>query len=344
MRVVVTGATGNVGTGVVRALAGEAGVSSVVGLARRRPELEVPKVSWRTADVLRDDLSDAFAGADAVVHLVWWVQPNHRVAVLAGANVGGSVRVFEAAAAAEVRTLVVASAFGAYSPGPPQSSDHPGRRAVDESWPTHGIPSSPYSQQKAYVERVLDAFELAHPDVRVVRFRSALVLRREVGAQAHRLYGGPLVPRSLVHPALLVALPWVPGLQTQAVHSSDVGRAYARALVSGARGSFNLAADPPLDEETVSAALGARAVPVPVRAVRGAIAATWRLHLQRTHPEWVDLLLHSPLLDTSRARAQLGWSPEVSATDALAEFVEGVATGAGDATAPLAPRHRTGGR
>ena len=338
MRVVVTGATGNVGTGVVRALAEEPGVSSVVGLARRRPALEVPaKVSWQTADVVRDDLSDAFSGADAVVHLVWWVQPNHRVTVMAGANVGGSLRVFDAAAAAGVGTLVVASAFGAYSPG------GEGER-VDESWPTHGIPTSPYSQQKAYVERVLDAFELAHPEVRVVRFRSALVVRREVGAQAHRLYGGPLVPRSLVHPALLVALPWVPGLRTQAVHSFDVGRAYARALVSGARGAFNLAADPPLDAETVGAALGGRSLPVPAPVVRGAVAATWRLRLQRTHPEWVDLLLHSPLLDTSRARTELGWAPEVSATDALAEFVEGVATGAGDATDPLAPRQRTGGR
>ena len=337
MRVVVTGATGNVGTGVVRALAEEPEVEAVVGLARRRPALEVPKVSWRTADVLRDDLSDAFAGADAVVHLVWWVQPNHRMTVMAEANVGGSLRVFDAVAAAGVGTLVVASAFGAYSPGR-------GRGRVVESWPTHGIPTSPYSQQKAYVERVLDAFELAHPEVRLVRFRSALVVRREVGAQAHRLYGGPLVPRSLVHPALLVALPWVPGLQTQAVHSFDVGRAYARALVSGVRGAFNLAAEPPLDAETVTAALGARSFAVPAPVVRGAVAATWGLHLQRTHPEWVDLLLHSPLLDTSRARTELGWSPEVSATDALAEFVEGVATGAGDATAPLAPRQRTGGR
>jgi UDP-glucose 4-epimerase len=333
VRVVVTGATGNVGTGVVRALAGEPGVDAVVGLARRRPALQVPKVEWRTVDVTRDDLSQAFTDADAVVHLVWWVQPSHQVAVLAAANVGGSLRVFDAAAAAGVRTLVVASAFGAYSPGPP-------RREVTESWPTHGIPTSPYSQQKAYVERVLDAFELARPGVRVVRFRSALVVRREVGAQAHRLYGGPLVPRSLVHPALLVAHPWIPGLRTQAVHSADVGRAYARAVVSDVRGPFNLAADPPLDGETVAAALGARALPVPARAVRGAVAATWRLHLQRTHPEWVDLLLHSPLLDTSRARIELGWSPEVSATDALAGFVEGVATGAGDGTPPLQPGRR----
>ena len=341
MRVVVTGATGNVGSAVVRALADEPAVEGVVGVARRRPALELPKVEWRRADVTRDDLSEAFAGADAVVHLVWWVQPSHDVAVLAAANVGGSMRVFEAAAAAAVGTLVVASAFGAYS-----AAADAGR--VDESWATHGIPSSPYSQQKAYVERVLDAFELAHPEVRVVRFRSALVLRREVGAQAHRLYGGPLVPRSLVHPAVLVALPWVPDLRTQAVHSADVGRAYARALAADVRGPFNLAADPPLDGESVGAALGARALRLPAPVVRGGVALTWRLHLQPTHPEWVDLLLHSPLLDTTRARTELGWSPVHSATDALAEFVEGVAAGAGDDTPPLAPRrrqpNRSGGR
>ncbi len=342
MRVVVTGATGNLGTAIVRALADEPAVEEVVGLARRRPALQVPTVEWRTADVRRDDLSGVFSGADAVVHLVWWVQPNHRVEVMAGANIGGSLRVFDAAAESGVGTLLVASAFGAYSPGPPLLSGHAGRPAarVGESWPTHGIPTSPYSQQKAYVERVLDAFELANPAVRVVRFRCALVLRREVGAQAHRLYGGPLVPRSLVHPALLVAHPWAKALTTQAVHSADVGRAYARAVVSDVRGAFNVAAEPPLDGEAVGTALGSTPLPLPAWAVRGAVAATWRLHLQRSHPEWVDLLVQSPLLDTTRARTELGWSPAVSATDALTEFVEGVATGAGDDTPPLQPRRR----
>ncbi|HWC10661.1 MAG TPA: NAD-dependent epimerase/dehydratase family protein, partial [Acidimicrobiales bacterium] len=86
MRVVVAGATGNVGTAVVRALADEAAVEGVVGVARRRPALELPKVEWQRADVTRDDLSETFAGADAVVHLVWWVQPSHDGAVLAAAN------------------------------------------------------------------------------------------------------------------------------------------------------------------------------------------------------------------------------------------------------------------
>ncbi|MFL5878939.1 MAG: NAD-dependent epimerase, partial [Actinomycetota bacterium] len=64
MRVVVTGASGNVGTSLLRALEGEAAVTSVLGLARRRPELELPKTTWATADVAAPDLAGHVRGAD----------------------------------------------------------------------------------------------------------------------------------------------------------------------------------------------------------------------------------------------------------------------------------------
>ena len=51
MRVVVTGASGNVGTSLLRALASDDQVDEIVGLARRRPSREVPKTEWRSADV-----------------------------------------------------------------------------------------------------------------------------------------------------------------------------------------------------------------------------------------------------------------------------------------------------
>jgi nucleoside-diphosphate-sugar epimerase len=69
MRVVVTGATGNVGTSVLAALAAEPKVTEIVGLARRQPEVERPKVSWVRADVTDSALEPIFDGADAVVHL-----------------------------------------------------------------------------------------------------------------------------------------------------------------------------------------------------------------------------------------------------------------------------------
>ena len=295
--------------------------------------MSLPKVEWREADVTRDDLVPLFGGADVVVHLAWVVQPNHDQAALQRVNVDGSLRVFEAVAAAGVRTLLSASAFGAYSAGPKH-------RAVDESWPTHGIPGSWYSRQKAYVERALDVFELANRRVRVVRFRSAFVLKREAGAQAHRLYGGPLLPRSLARPSSFPAVPDIARLRIQAVHSSDVGQAYRQAVVRDVRGPFNLAAEPVLDAESMASILDTRVLPLSPRVLRAGLSLSWLLRLQPTSPDWLDLMLEPPLLDATRAREELDWSPARSGAAALVEFLEGVADGAGGETPPLLPLAR----
>src|SRR3954463_12601635 len=97
MRIVVTGATGNVGTSGVRALAADDGVTSIVGCARRTPvALELPKVTWQRADVRTADLASLFEGADAVIHLAWLIQPSHDADELESVNVRGSARVFDA--------------------------------------------------------------------------------------------------------------------------------------------------------------------------------------------------------------------------------------------------------
>src|SRR2546423_14498220 len=75
MKVVVTGATGNVGTSVVQALSADPAVDSIVGLARRLPATVIGKVQWREADVRSSDLTSIFRGADAVGHLAWLLQP-----------------------------------------------------------------------------------------------------------------------------------------------------------------------------------------------------------------------------------------------------------------------------
>lgn len=121
------------------------------------------------------------------------------------------------------------------------------------------------------------------------------------------------------------------------MHSLDVGDAYRRAVVSDVRGPFNLAADPALDACHVAAAYDARTVRVPLSAFRAAVAAAWHLRMQPTSPDWVDLLVRSPLLDTSRARRELGWAPVHSADAALIEFLEGMWRGAGAPTASLHP-------
>ncbi|MGV9627942.1 NAD-dependent epimerase/dehydratase family protein, partial [Streptomyces sp. NPDC003487] len=184
-RVVVTGATGNVGTSVVRLLSQDPQVGSVLGLARRVPQWAPPKTEWEAVDLAseRAGLAERFAGADAVVHLAWAFQPTHDPATTWRTNVLGSIKVFEAVAAAGVPALVHASSVGAYSPGP---KDH----AVDESWPTHGWPDAAYCREKAYLERALDTFEREHPETRVVRMRPAFLFKRESASEQRRIFGG----------------------------------------------------------------------------------------------------------------------------------------------------------
>jgi nucleoside-diphosphate-sugar epimerase len=331
MRVAVVGATGNVGTSVVRALAADDRVESIVGLARRRPDWHPPKTEWRSADVVTDDLVQHLRGADAVIHLAWLIQPSRDEAVTRAVNVDGSLRVFAAAADAEVPAIVYASSIGAYSPGPKD-------RGVDESWPTEGIPTSFYSRHKATVERFLDRFEAEHPGVRVVRLRPGLIFKREAASEIRRLFAGPLLPSPLLRRRLIPFVPDMDGLRVQAVHSDDVGDAYRRAVVDEtARGAYNVAAEPVLDPRTLGEALGARPLRVPRRLVRALAAVTWRLRLQPTPPGWLDMGLSVPVMDTTRIRRELGWSETRSSQEALVELLDGMRERAGTGTPPLDP-------
>jgi UDP-glucose 4-epimerase len=330
MRVVVVGATGNKGSRLVRRLAADDRVDSVVGVARRRPRLTVPKTSWISADITRVDLEPVLAGADAVVHLAWLIQPSRDERPTHAVNVEGSRRVFDAAARAGVPAIVYASSVGAYSPGPKD-------RRVDESWPTEGIPSSFYSRHKASVERILDSFEAAHPDVRVVRLRPGIVMQRAAASQIRRLFAGPFLPSPLLRRALVPLVPLPGGLRIQVVHADDAAAAYHAAVVREVHGAFNIAAEPVLDRASIGEALGAPTVGLPGAVLRGAADLTWRLRLQPTDPGWVDMGLGVPLMDTARARDELGWQPAKSALDAFNELFDGMRESAGDATPPLAP-------
>jgi UDP-glucose 4-epimerase len=329
MRVVVAGATGNIGTSLLRSLEGEEKVESVVGLARRLPSLSMPKVEWASADVTSDDLAPHLEGADAVVSLHWLIQPSRDLNKQWMVNVEGNSRLMRAMKEAGVPVLVYSSSVGVYSPGPKD-------RAVDESWPKDGTPTSYYARHKAEVERRLDRFETENPEIRVVRVRPALVFKKEAAQGIRRLFGGPFVPTILARPTLINLIPEMEDLRGQVVHSYDVGEAFRQALVRDVRGAFNVAAEPVLDAHEVGRILNARPLPVSARAARAGVELSWRLRLQPVTPGWLDMALNVPVMDTTRARTELGWTPQRGAEDALLDLLEGLRTGADFPTPPLA--------
>lgn len=333
MRVVVTGATGNLGTACLRELTAD-GRHEVVGVARRRPDLERTSsrasVTWHPADVGHDDLDSVLTGADAVVHLAWKFQPTHDPRETWRTNAVGTRRLLAAVRRRGVPVVVAASSVAAYSP-----VDHD--RPVEESAETDGTSEAAYCREKAYNERVLDAFEAATPGTRVVRLRPAFVFQRSAASAQRRIFGGALARPRMLDPRLVPLLPVPRGLRMQAVHAGDVARAVAAAVERPVEGAFNLAADGVLRRRELGELMGAPTVELPAGLTRAAMDAAWHGRLLPVPGSLLTALLGVPLLDTTRARTELGWAPRHTAGQAVAQLVEGAASAAGSGTPPLRP-------
>lgn len=337
MRIVITGASGNVGTALLRALQEADPSHELVGVVRRPPEADdaYAGVQWHALDLadrgVATSLRSTVEGADAVVHLAWGFQPTRNTEYLTRLGVGGTTAVLDATHEVGVPHLLHMSSVGAYAAG------RYGER-VDESWPATGIRTSPYSRDKAAAEAVLDDYELEHGDsgVRITRMRPGFIVQRAAASGLMRYALPGWVPMRLV--PLLPLLPLDRTLCIPLIHADDVAAAFVSAIERRAGGPFNLAADPPVDRDAVAEVLGAKAIQLPSGVLGTIVDLTWRARLQPIDRGWLDMAFSVPLLDTARARRELQWTPQWSSTDALADVIKGVAEGAHTASAPLRKR------
>ncbi|MGW8568627.1 NAD-dependent epimerase/dehydratase family protein [Isoptericola sp. NPDC055881] len=351
MRVVVVGASGNVGTAVLRALVREPAVTSIVGVARRVPRADGSSTvtfPHSAAEWVRVDLTDtqdavvrgldrAFLGADAVIHLAWAPPSARNSARARRLNLGGTQAVVDAVVRGGVPQLVLGSTSGVYAPGPADGSP------VDEEWPRRGVPTSSYSVQKVAAERMLDQAAETHPSLVVTRVRPALMLQREAGAELARYFLGALGTRALrlaakraPEGALLPVVPAPDGLRLQVMHTDDAADAYRAVVVGRHPGPFNLAPEGWLTGDDLADLLaGGRKVAVSSTAARTGLSVASRLHLAPIDVGWYDMARADVVLDASRARELLHWAPEHDQGDVLRETVEGVLAGTGAGSPPL---------
>lgn len=319
--VAVTGASGIFGRALCDRLQEDPAVDRIVGVARRAfdpAEHGWTKMTFRQGDVLDPEALDgAFDGADVVVHLAFTVLDRgvhpEQVRLI---NVEGSANVFAAAVRAGARRIVYASSVAAYGAWP----DNP--VPIPEDHPTRGNPGFYYGEHKSEVETLLDSFESNHPDLEVVRIRPCVV----VGPNSVDLFRGP-VPTPLVGMVLSPLVPKPlpdPGMApVQFVHEDDVAEVFRLAIVADeARGAYNLAGGGTLSPGELAKALGAIRLPVPSRLARGLVDVAYRAKISPAGSPWVDMLAHPVIVDTTRARTELGWVPRFDTRTALADMVE----------------------
>ncbi len=319
LTVAVTGPTGTFGFGFVPFLEADGRVARVVGLARRAfdpAEHGWTKMVYRQGDVRRPEtLEEAFADVDVVVHLAFQIvagSPETTRSI----NVEGTRNVLRAAAAAGVKRLVYASSIAAYG----FHRDNP--VGMTEDWPVRPARRLFYAREKAEVEALLHDEAAEHPALDVYLLRPPVVMGpHSVGAKADLSRGlGRLATRAgeavrrLPVPVPVV----VPDLPLQLVHEEDVGRALLQCVVAaGPPGAYNIAADDVLTLADVARAAGLLPVVVPGRPVRELARLVSRLPWLPSLAQWVEAGAQPAVMDTSRAKLLLDWTPRHTAKETL---------------------------
>jgi nucleoside-diphosphate-sugar epimerase len=320
LTVAVTGPTGTFGFGLMPLLQADDRIARVAGIARRPfdPAAHAwAKMEYRRGDV-RDPqaLQEAFRGADVVVHLAFLVMGAASGETIRAVNVDGTLNAFRAAAAVGARRFVYASSVAAYGFHP----DNPA--GMTERWPVRPAARLFYARQKAELEELLQAEVARSPGPALYLLRPSIVLGpHAVGAKTGVL--GPLtqLARASARSVGRLGVPvpvLVPALPIQFVHEEDVGEALLRCVVAaGPPGAYNIAADEVLTVADVVRELGLRPVSFPAGPVQATARALSALPFLPPAMQWVEAASHPAIMDTTRARQELGWVPRYSAIEAL---------------------------
>ncbi|MBV9512792.1 MAG: NAD-dependent epimerase/dehydratase family protein [Mycobacteriaceae bacterium] len=327
LTVAVTGPTGEIGVSAVTALEREPAVEVINGMARRPFDpgrYGWTKTAYRQGDILdRDAVEALIADADVVVHLAFIIMGSREES--ARINLAGTRNVFEATVAAHersgVRRLVYTSSVAAYG----YHSDNP--VPLTEDVPPRGSPEHYYSEQKAACEATL-AEVTAGSSLEVFVLRPCIVAGPKAPALADAMPWNQLPgPVRSVTKAIPVLKPVVPdpGIPLQLVHHDDVAEAIALASTAPAPpGAYNIAADGLITMSDVAKALGGRPVKVPAAAASAASAAISRLPFVPSDLEWLHVARTSVVMDTTKAKRDLGWRPTYTSAQTLAALAEAV--------------------
>ncbi|HYP22021.1 MAG TPA: NAD-dependent epimerase/dehydratase family protein [Actinomycetota bacterium] len=329
LTVAVTGPTGSIGRSFVRLLERTPEVERVLGMARRPfdpKRMGLRKLEYRRGDVLNRASVDALVEeADVVVHLAFLIMGSHDETE--EINMKGSRNVFESAFAAGVRRLVYTSSVAAYG----FHKDNP--EWLTEKVHARGSDNHYYSRQKAHLEEMLSNLG-RYADTDVYVFRPCIVAgpdSTDLIEQIPFVGAADKVPAPLrrLGGALPMLRPLIPdpGIPFQLVHEGDVASALvAGVLGEGPPGTYNLAGDGEMTLSDLAHALGWYAVPVPELAVETAASIVSRLPLMPAKATWVNALRVPVLMDTTKAKKDLGWLPEFDVTETLMQTIDSART------------------
>lgn len=297
MRIAITGAAGDFGTAILRALAADERADELIGLDLAPLRIEHPKLRAEVCDVRSERLAELFEGCDAVIHLAFILIPGRDVGEAHSINQDGSENVLARAAAGGVRRLVVASSLSAH--GAPRKGQPP----VDERTAPEADRDHFYFREKAEVEAMLDRWQAANPE------RPPVITRLRPGF----VYGPDFSNPALEMMGTRLAVVPDDGGRTQLVHQEDLARAFCEAALRDVPGAFLLVTEDSIALEDLAELSGGRVLRVPKRAARAVLDAAHALRLSPIAGDWA--VSGDRVGRLGAAREALGFEPSLSSRE-----------------------------
>ena len=264
--IAVTGASGYVGARLVRRLLETRDVERVTGVDVRGAAIRHERYTHVQRDVTAP-LDDAFAGADAVVHLAFVLRQLRDRAEGRRINVGGAESVLRACASAGVGRVVLmssATVYGAHPDNPP---------ALTEDAPLRPPKGFAYAEDKAACEALFQAFAEERPEACVSILRGCIVM----GPNAANF-----ITAALDKPLLIGVQGDDPRMQF--IHEDDLAEVLVKFASEPHPGVFNVGGAGSVRWSEAVSLAGKRLVRLPGPLASALTELAWRAHLQNDSP------------------------------------------------------------
>ncbi len=334
MRVLITGAAGCLGQGVVNALAQLASctvdgktISEKIEIfatdIKENPFTEQNQEQTQEQDKskyqhlihyqkhdLRDDAF--FQWLDKIqptkiIHLASILQISKYITreIAYEIDVVATKKLLKKAVALNVEKFIVTTSGAAYGYYPEN------KRVITEDRATKGNSDYFYSAHKAEVEDIMAQYRQQHPELKQIVFRPGAIIGPN--------FTGPVV--NLFQQKVIVGLLGYPG-PFNFIWSEDVIAYLIEGITSNICGQFNIAGDGILSMKDIANTLKKPYLALPAGLIQAALAIAKPLGLSQYGPEQVKFIKYRPVLANDKIKATFTHQPKYTSKQALDAFLQ----------------------
>ena len=316
--VAVTGASGYIGSRLLRELEGEEDLAKVVAIDTAPLAAPFHNVASERMDVTQP-LDDTFRehNVNAVVHLAFTIRPGrtrNEVEMIRRSNLGGVHSVLKACCAAKVSNFIYLSSHTVY--GAHKGNPVP----ITEEASLRPSPDFQYAYDKALCEGTVQDFTREHPEVNVTVLRSCVVM----GPGANNF-----VTRAFFKPVLLGVMGYDPPLQF--LHEDDLAKLLHMLIMEPCPGTYNVAGEGVVHYKRMARLSCRKLLSLPPAMAYPLTQMAWNLGIQKDSPAaGLDFIRYPIFISTSKLKSATGFSTFHTSEEALMSYLPGRALGCVD--------------